>query len=108
MANIKINWTNSADVTGVTGVRVFKKSDSGGSALACDAFTGANALPTDALPTGVTQCNSGYDTTPPTAGSTGEYIDQGVTTGEWYYAVFYYNGAGYSPCSAMATAVSIP
>ena len=107
MANIKIDWTNPSDVTGVTGVRVLKKTvtDASDPTPACSDFIALNAVPTTDRPAGVDQC---YDNAyAPTAGSAGTYLDEGVTAGHYYYAVFTYNEAGFSPCASTSAVTTI-
>lgn len=107
MANIKISWTQPSDTSDTSGYKIFKKSvaNSGDPAPSCDDYTGANALPTDSLPSDVSLC---YDYAyAPTAGASAEYIDTGVGAGNWHYAVFTYNDAGYSPCVSTTSATTV-
>lgn len=107
MANIKITWTQPSDTSDTSGYKIFKKSvtNAGDTSPSCDDYTGANALPTDSLPSGVSLC---YESTyAPTAGYSDEYIDQGVGAGNWHYAVFTYNDAGYSPCVSTTSATTV-
>jgi hypothetical protein len=107
MANIKIDWTNPSDVTGVAGVRLLKKTvaDENDPAPSCSDFIAVNAVPTTDRPAGVDQC---YDYPyAPTANSAGTYLDEGVTAGNYYYAVFTYNEAGFSPCASTTTVTTI-
>jgi len=107
MANIKIDWTNPSDVTGVTGVRLLKKTVANASDPApnCSDFIAVDAVPTTALPTGVSECyNHSYA---PTINSAGTYLDENVSAGHYYYAVFTYNEAGFSPCASTSAVTTI-
>ena len=107
MANIKIDWTNPSDVTGVTGVRLLKTTvaNANDPAPTCSDFIAVDAVPSTALPSGVSECyNNAYT---PTASSAGTYLDEGVTAGNYYYAVFTYNEAGFSPCASTTTVTTI-
>ena len=104
MANIKINWTNPSDVTGVTGIKVFQKT--GSTVPACsDYLSSADALPTDSLPTDVTEVHT--TSSAPTPSSADEKTLTGVSAGDYNFAVFAYNEVGFSPCSATTTTTTI-
>ena len=107
MANIKINWTNPVDVNDVDGIRVLRTTVAAASdpAPACTAYTALAARPGDALPSGVTLAHDTAST--PAASSAGSYVDQGLTAGHYHFAVFSYNGAGYSPCTSTTAATTV-
>lgn len=107
MANIQVNWTNPVDVQHVDGMRILKTTvaNATDAAPTCADYIAADARPGTPLPTGVTLC---YDTlSTPAATSAGSYVDQGVGVGHYHYAVFSYNGAGYSPCTSTTTATTV-
>ena len=93
MANVLLKWDAlPSDTADVDGIRVFRTPDAGAVAIS-DSFVTANAAPSDAIPSTSTQL---VDIT----GITGaQHIDKGVATGDYYYAVYSYNAAGYSTAS---------
>jgi hypothetical protein len=103
MANIKIEWTNPSDVTGVTGIKVLQKT--GTNVPACADYLALNAVPTDNYPTGVTEVYA--STSAPSVSTSGEVILQGLASGTYNFAVFAYNDVGFSPCSATSSTTTI-
>ena len=106
MANIKINWTNPVDVNEVDGIRVMRTTVAAASdaAPACTDYIVPSARPGDALPAGVTLID---DSGTPAASSAGSHVDQFLTAGHYHFAVFSYNGAGYSPCTVTTAATTV-
>jgi|TARA_R110002167_G_scaffold281999_1_gene487292 hypothetical protein len=92
MANVLLSWDALAADTDATGVRVYKITDTG-SAPACTAFVTADAVPTDGLPTGSSLVTDITNLT------TLSFVDKAVATGSYYYSIFSYNSAGFSPCA---------
>jgi hypothetical protein len=103
MASIKIEWTNPSDMTGVTGIKVLQKT--GTTVPTCADYLATNAVPTDNYPTGVTEVYA--STSAPSAGTSGDTHLQGVVAGSYNFAVFAYNDAGFSPCSATSSTTTI-
>lgn len=103
MANIKIEWTNPADMTGVTGIKVLQKT--GTNVPTCAEYLATNAVPTDSYPTGVSEVYA--SSSAPSAGTSADTLLQGVTAGSYNFAVFAYNDVGFSPCSATTSTTTI-
>ena len=98
MANVMLSWDAlGSSVTDVNGIRVYRRQD-GGSVPSCTDFVAADALPADNPPAGSTQLtdiNTGHLTAT-------SFIDKGVSMGDYYYSIFTYNAAGFSPCATTA------
>lgn len=100
MANVLLSWDAlGSGVTDVTGVRIFRVDDPG-AAPACSAFVTDNAQPADPLPT----ANNNTQLTDITTNALTDtsYVDKGVPIGTYYYSIFTYNAAGYSPCATTS------
>jgi len=98
MANVMLSWDAlGSSVSDVDGIRVYRRVD-GGTVPACTDFVTADAVPADGLPTGSTQLTD-INTGQLTATS---YIDKAVPMGDYYYSIFTYNSAGFSPCATTA------
>jgi len=86
MANVKISWTNPADISDQDTVEVFRATGDQ-TALTPDAFRAAAGTAITSIPV------ANY-----TAGSADEYVDMNVPTGETYtYGAFSSNAAGFGP-----------
>ena len=107
MANIQINWPNPVDVPHVDGMRVLKTTvaNANDAAPSCADYIAQDARPGTPLPQGVTLCYDSQST--PAATSAGSYVDAGVGAGHYHYAVFSYNGAGYSPCTSTKAVTTV-
>lgn len=96
MANVMLSWDAlGSGVTDVDGIRVYRRLD-GGTAPVCTDFVAADAVPADSPPAGslqLTDINTGQLTAT-------SYIDKGVSMGDYYYSIFTYNSAGFSPCAS--------
>lgn len=106
MANVLLSWTAPSVTTNVDGIVVLRCDDPG-SAPSCADFIAANTVrsTTGADISTSNNCTQvGSDITDLTTTSV---VDTGVSTGNYYYAAFSYNAAGYSPCTVTGSALSI-
>jgi hypothetical protein len=110
MANVLLSWTAPSVTTNVDGIVVLRMADPG-SAPGCDDFIAANKVRSNSgtaandtgldLQTGVTQVGTDL------AVSDVSVVDSSVSAGDYYYAAFSYNAAGYSPCTVTGSALNI-
>lgn len=93
MANIRVSWTNPADVADQDSVKIFRATGDQ-TALSDEAFR--------------TAAGTEIYTETTVATGTDEYIDQSVPTGETYtYGAFSYNTAGFGPGDISDTSITI-
>lgn len=109
MANVLLNWTAPADTVNVDGIVVLRKTESDSTAAqpACGDFIAADTVRSDTasdIQSGIVQVGtdvtSGIDVN-------GSVTDTGVTAGNYFYAAFSYNAAGYSPCDVTDDILTI-
>lgn len=112
MANILLSWTSPANITNVDSIELFRiKKDASdadvATAPACaDYVDSANAVNANA--THLSSGFTGADILVPTQASTAmSHVDSVSEVGEYYYAAFSKNAAGYSPCTTTSSRVSI-
>lgn len=111
MANVLLNWTAPTDTINVDGIVVLRKSetDAAATAPACADFIAADTVRSDTtsdIQSGIVQVGS--DVTGQSVISVdGSVTDTGVAAGNYYYAAFSYNAAGYSPCDVTDTILTI-
>jgi hypothetical protein len=110
MANVLLSWTSPADITNVESIELFRINDAASalqSAPVCADYvdaTGALVTDVDHLTAGLT----GSNILVPSAISTAmTYVDTVSATGNYYYAAFSKNAAGYSPCTNTNAALAI-
>ena len=110
MANVLLSWTAPSVTTNVDGIVVLRMADPG-SAPGCADFIAANKVRsnsgTAANDTGLDVASGVSQVGADLAVSDTSVVDSGVTTGDYYYAAFSYNAAGYSPCTVTGSALSI-
>jgi hypothetical protein len=109
MANVLLNWDAPADTANVDGIVVLRKTeaDSAATQPACDDFIAADTVRTntaDDIQSGIVQVGSDVTSGIETDGSV---TDTGVDAGNYFYAAFSYNAAGYSPCDVTDTILTI-
>jgi hypothetical protein len=110
MANVLLSWTAPSVTNNVDGIVILRMADPG-SAPGCDDFIAANRVRSNSgtpaddtaldLQSGATQVGSDLSV------SDTSVVDSGVTAGDYYYAAFSYNAAGYSPCTVTGSALNI-
>lgn len=111
MANVLLNWTAPTDVNNVDGIVVLRKTelDAAAAQPACDDFIVADTVRSSTagdIQSGIVQVGS--DITGQSVISVdGSVTDTGVAAGNYYYAAFSYNAAGYSPCDVTNTILTI-
>jgi len=108
MANVLLSWTSPADITNVETIELFRINDAASSlvqAPACSDYVDAAG----AVVAGVEHLTDGIASPiVPTSTSTAmTYVDTVSATGNYYYAAFSKNAAGYSPCTNTSTALAI-
>lgn len=108
MANVLLSWTSPADITNVETIELFRINDATSSlaqAPACSDYVDASGN----VVTGVDHITASVQSPiVPTQTSTAmTYVDTVNTTGNYYYAAFSKNAAGYSPCTNTSTALAI-
>lgn len=108
MANVLLTWTAPTVTTNVDGIVIARIADDGSSTQpSCDAFIAANQLRNNTaadLVSGGSVVQVGSDITDL---AVTQAVDQGVPVGNYWYAAFSYNSAGYSPCDVNDTLVSV-
>lgn len=110
MANVQLSWTAPTSVSDIDGIVVLKKSVSAGTSQpSCDDFIEANKVrgastTSDLRDSTISQVGSDITTS---LGSDGSITETGASAGSYYYAVFAYNTAGYSPCDVTGTELVI-
>lgn len=111
MANVLLNWTAPTDVNNVDGIVVLRKTESDAAATqpVCDDFIAADTVRVDTasdIQSGIVQVGS--DVTGQSVISVdGSVTDTGVAVGNYFYAAFSYNAAGYSPCDVTDSILTI-
>lgn len=110
MANVLLSWTSPADITNVESIELFRINDAAGalsSAPVCADYVdsaGAVVSGVDHITDGLT---GGNILVPSQVSSAMTYVDSVSATGNYYYAAFSKNAAGYSPCTATNAALAI-
>ena len=111
MANVLLNWTAPTDTVNVDGIVVLRKTETDPTAAqpVCDDFIVADTVRVDTtsdIVSGITQVGSDV-TGQSVISADGSVIDSGVAAGNYYYAAFSYNAAGYSPCDVTDSILTI-
>lgn len=110
MANVLLSWTSPADITNVETIEIFRINDATNAlsaAPSCDDYvdsTGAVVSNVDHITSGLTGSNR---LIPGTASTAMTHVDAVSASGNYYYAAFSKNAAGYSPCTNTSTALAI-
>jgi hypothetical protein len=112
MANILLSWTSPSNITNVDTIQLFEikklstDTDVATAPQCSDYVDSAGAVGSTA--TNITSALTGSDILVPVATSAGmSYVQEVLDVGEYYYAAFSKNSAGYSPCTVTTSPVSI-
>ena len=111
MANVLLNWTAPIDTANVDGIVVLRKTETDPAATqpVCDDFIAVDTVRSDTatdIQEGIEQVGSDV-TGQSVISADGSVTDTGVAAGNYYYAAFSYNAAGYSPCDVTETILTI-
>jgi|14_taG_2_1085336.scaffolds.fasta_scaffold00218_6 hypothetical protein len=112
MANILLSWTSPANITNVDSIELFRIKKLAGDADVATAPACSDYVDSDNNPVSsadhLSASFTGSDVIVPSAASTAmSYVDTVSEIGEYYYAAFSKNAAGYSPCTTTTSRVSI-